>query len=91
MGYVLNVKDVLSDAHNTFIKSTEAKDCEQEMQMEDILKSDKAFNWSDEEMGGDDCITTTAGESLKKRGSDLENGRKSLHKRQTSKNRSEDK
>ena len=50
MGYVLNVKDVLSDAHNTFIKSTEAKDTEQELQLEDILRRDKAFNWSDEEI-----------------------------------------
>ena len=60
MGYVLNVKDVLSDAHNTFIKSTEAKDCEQEMQMEDILKRDKAFNWSDEEI-----IDEKSGDTIK--------------------------
>lgn len=49
MGYVLNVKDVLSDAHNTFIRSTEDKDSEQEMQLEDILKRDRAFNWSDDD------------------------------------------
>lgn len=48
IGYVLNVKDVLSDAHNTFIKDNN-KDSEQETYMEDVLKKDKAFNWSDEE------------------------------------------
>jgi len=47
IGYVLNVKDVLSDAHNTFIKDTKDKDVD--TQMDDILK-DKAFNWSDEEL-----------------------------------------
>ena len=47
IGNVLNVKDVISDAHNTFIKDAE-RDSDQELQMEDILK-DKAFNWSDEE------------------------------------------
>lgn len=31
---------------------TEQKDNEQEMQLEDILKKEKAFNWSDEEIGG---------------------------------------
>ena len=49
MGYVLNVKDVINDAHNTFIRGVDYKDSEQEMQLEDILKRDKAFNWSDEE------------------------------------------
>ncbi len=49
MGYVLNVKDVINDAHNTFIRGVDYKDQEQEMQLEDILKRDKAFNWSDEE------------------------------------------
>lgn len=48
IGNVLNVKDVLNDAHNTFIKNGQ-KDSEQESQMEDILK-DQAFNWSDEEV-----------------------------------------
>ncbi|CDW91233.1 UNKNOWN [Stylonychia lemnae] len=47
IGYVLNVKDVISDAHNTFIKDNN-KDSEQETIMEDVLK-DKAFNWTDEE------------------------------------------
>lgn len=47
IGYVLNVKDVISDAHNTFIKDN-SKDSEQETIMEDVLK-DKAFNWTDEE------------------------------------------
>ena len=47
IGRVLNVKDVLNDAHNTFIKASQ-RDSDQETQMEDMLK-DKAFNWSDEE------------------------------------------
>lgn len=50
MGYVLNVKDVLSDAHNTFIKSSEAVTHEHEKQLDDIFKGDKAFNWSDEDL-----------------------------------------
>lgn len=53
MGYVLNVKDVLSDAHNTFIRGGDVKDLEQEKQIEDILKKDKAFNWSDEDFPDD--------------------------------------
>lgn len=47
IGNVLNVKDVLSDAHNTFIKAS-SRDSDEETQMEDMLK-DHAFNWSDEE------------------------------------------
>ena len=42
------MKDVISDAHNTFIKEYN-KDRDEDTQMEDILK-DKAFNWSDEEI-----------------------------------------
>lgn len=51
IGYVLNVKDVLNDAHSTFIKDPNYwKNNEiQESQMEDIIK-DKAFNWSDEDI-----------------------------------------
>jgi hypothetical protein len=49
MGYVLNVKDVLSDAHNTFIKSSQEASSEQERQLDDIFKGDRAFNWSDDE------------------------------------------
>ena len=52
MSYVLNVKDVISDAHNTFIGGVDAEDLrEQEFQreLEDILKRDRAFNWSDDE------------------------------------------
>lgn len=49
IGYVLNVKDVINDAHNTFIKDS-GKDSEQETYMEDVMKKDKAFNWSDEEV-----------------------------------------
>lgn len=45
IGRVLNVKDVISDAHNTFIKGTD-RDSENETQM-DILKSE--FAWSDDE------------------------------------------
>ena len=48
IGYVLNVKDVINDAHNTFIKDN-SKDQDQDTQMEDILR-DKAFNWSDEDL-----------------------------------------
>lgn len=48
IGYVLNVKDVINDAHNTFIRDTNKMDSEQETILEDVLK-DKAFNWSDEE------------------------------------------
>lgn len=48
IGYVLNVKDVISDAHNTFIKEYN-RDLDNDTQMDDILK-DRAFNWSDEEL-----------------------------------------
>jgi|LauGreDrversion4_2_1035121.scaffolds.fasta_scaffold221620_3 hypothetical protein len=46
IGYVLNVKDVISDAHNTFMKVDER---DSEMQLEDIMKKSKPFAWSDEE------------------------------------------
>jgi|LauGreDrversion4_2_1035121.scaffolds.fasta_scaffold204314_2 hypothetical protein len=49
MTEVLNVKDVLSDAHNTFILSSEAV-TEQEMQLETMVKQDNAFNWSDDDI-----------------------------------------
>ena len=49
MTYVLNVKDVLSDAHNTFM-NVQAHQDEEDRQLDDILKRDKAFNWSDEEI-----------------------------------------
>lgn len=59
MGYVLNMKDVLNDAHNTFIRGGaggffEKDDEEAERQINDILKKDKAFNWSssDEDASG---------------------------------------
>lgn len=48
IGNVLNVKDVISDAHNTFIKEYQ-RDKEVDTQMEDMMK-EKAFNWSDEEI-----------------------------------------
>jgi hypothetical protein len=47
IGYVLNVKDVLNDAHNTFIKDMSNKNYDSNI--EDMMK-DKAFNWSDEEI-----------------------------------------
>jgi hypothetical protein len=49
IGYVLNVKDVINDAHNTFIKDG-GRDSEQGTYMEDVMKKDKAFNWSDEDI-----------------------------------------
>lgn len=50
IGYVLNVKDVLNDAHSTFIKDHNYRSNEaQESQMEDMIK-EKAFNWSDEDI-----------------------------------------
>ena len=38
--YNLNVKDVITDAHSTFMKGDE-KDTEQELQLEDIMKKNK--------------------------------------------------
>ena len=49
IGYVLNVKDVINDAHNTFLREGRI-DSAEEHYMEDELKKDKAFNWSDEDM-----------------------------------------
>jgi hypothetical protein len=49
IGYVLNVKDVISDAHNTFMKADERDSAESEMQLEDIMKRNKPFTWSDED------------------------------------------
>ena len=48
IGTVLNVKDVLNDAHNTFIKDSN-RSVDPEEQVDEILKKDKAFNWSDED------------------------------------------
>jgi len=64
IGYVLNVKDVISDAHNTFIKDHN-KDIDNDTQMDDMLK-DKAFNWSDEEMASLEKTTTSETSILKK-------------------------
>ena len=36
IGYVLNVKDVINDAHNTFIKDTKGK--EDASHIEDMMK-----------------------------------------------------
>ena len=41
------MKDVISDAHNTFMKDG-SKDSENENQINNIMK-DHAFNWSDED------------------------------------------
>jgi hypothetical protein len=49
MSYVLNVKDVLSDAHSTFMNVHQEEE-EEQRQVDDILRRDKAFNWSDEEI-----------------------------------------
>lgn len=49
IGYVLNVKDVINDAHNTFLREGRI-DSSEENQMQDVLKKDKAFNWSDEDI-----------------------------------------
>ena len=63
MTYVLNVKDVLSDAHNTFM-NIQAHQDEEDRQMDDILKRDKAFNWSDEEIkAGNNSSSPTKEES----------------------------
>jgi hypothetical protein len=53
MSYVLNVKDVISDAHNTFMRGVEEQDADGDEQyqreLEDMVKRDRAFNWSDDE------------------------------------------
>ena len=44
------MKDVLKDAHNTFLKDSTRRDSDdEETQLDDILCEDKAFNWSDDE------------------------------------------
>jgi hypothetical protein len=48
IGYVLNVKDVLSDAHNTFVSQQKQIE-DHEKQLQEEIKSNKAFNWSDED------------------------------------------
>ena len=52
IGYVLNVQDVLKDAHNTFIKENK-QETDDETQLQDILK-EKPFNWSDEDISFND-------------------------------------
>ena len=61
MTYVLNVKDVLSDAHNTFM-NVQAHQDEEDRQLDDILKRDKAFNWSDEEIKAGNSSTSPSKE-----------------------------
>ena len=63
MTYVLNVKDVLSDAHNTFM-NVQAHQDEEDRQLDDILKRDKAFNWSDEEIKAGNSSTSPAKEEV---------------------------
>jgi hypothetical protein len=60
IGHVLTVNDVFEDAHNTFIKDLR-QDSEggagdgqggsiyEETQMDLLMKTDKAFNWSDDD------------------------------------------
>lgn len=60
IGYVLNVKDVISDAHNTFMKADEKDSAESEMQLEDIMKRNKPFTWSDED---DEVVQRTIAQS----------------------------
>mgnify|MGYP007085775338 CR=1 FL=1 len=49
IGYVLNVKDVINDAHNTFLREGRIDSSEESQIVEDVLSKDKAFNWSDED------------------------------------------
>ena len=50
IGKILFAKDVLDDAHRSFIKDF-ADDKESETQMDELLKEQRdAFSWSDEEM-----------------------------------------
>ena len=68
IGNVLNVKDVIHDAHNTFMKN-ELKDQEQETQMKDVITKDTiAFNWSDEDYssGGSHQLSTDSAKVIKK-------------------------
>ena len=68
IGYVLNVKDVISDAHNTFMKADEKDSAESEMQLEDIMKRNRPFTWSDED---DEVVQRTmrgAGSALSETG-----------------------
>lgn len=48
IGYVLNVKDVINDAHNTFLREGRI-DSSEENQIEEMISKDRAFNWSDED------------------------------------------
>lgn len=44
---MLNVKDVINDAHNTFLREGRI-DSSEENQIQEIIK-ERAFNWSDED------------------------------------------
>ena len=55
------MKDVLSDAHNTFM-NVQAHQDEEDRQLDDILKRDKAFNWSDEEIKAGNSSTSPSKE-----------------------------
>jgi hypothetical protein len=41
--------DVFDDAHSTFIKDNEEAR-ERETQLDELMRGEKAFNWSDEEL-----------------------------------------
>lgn len=43
------MKDVINDAHNTFLREGRIDSSEENQIVEDVLKKDKAFNWSDED------------------------------------------
>lgn len=45
---MLNVKDVINDAHNTFLREGRIDSSEEENQIQEIIK-ERAFNWSDED------------------------------------------
>ena len=60
IGHVLTVNDVFEDAHNTLIKDLKLapdgvdgdgnnSNIYEETQMDLLMKSDKAFNWSDDD------------------------------------------
>ena len=45
---LFGTKELMDDAHNTFIKDYE-QEVDKETQMDELLKGEQAFNWSDEE------------------------------------------
>ena len=48
-----STKDVIEDAHSTFIKEID-EDSERQLQLDELKRAkNSAFNWSDEELLGD--------------------------------------